>query len=125
VAARGAGIIAIEELKVRQKIEDMMVYAYQALNQYPKSEKHCLVAETKASMFQLLELVIICNKKYYKKNTLQELDVELDVLRSYVRLGFNLYYLPPKKYEIWSKLNDEIGRMIGGWIKSQNGFAKQ
>jgi hypothetical protein len=70
-------------------------------------------------MFRLLELVITCNKKYYKKTTLQELDVELDVLRSYVRLGFNLHYLPIKKYELWSKFNDEIGRMIGGWMRSQ------
>ena len=97
----------------------MMAYAYQALNQYPKMEKHCLVAESKESMLKLLKLVIVCNKKYYKKTTLQDLDVELDVLRSYVRLGFNLHYLPPKKYDIWLRLNDEIGRMIGGWIKSQ------
>ena len=97
----------------------MMAYAYQALNQYPKHEKHSLVAETKASMLRLLKLTITCNKKYYKKTTLQELDIELDILRSYVRLGFNLRYLPPKKYEIWARMNDEIGRMIGGWIKAQ------
>lgn len=96
-----------------------MAYAYQALNQYPKYEKHSLVAETKSSMLHLLKLTITCNKKYYKKTTLQELDIELDILRSYVRLGFNLHYLPPKKYENWARMNDEIGRMIGGWIKSQ------
>lgn len=111
--------MAVEDLKIRQKIEDMMVYAYQALNQYPKHEKHSLVAETKASMVSLLRLTIVCNKRYYKKTTLQDLDVELDILRSYVRLGFNLRYLPPKKYENWARMNDEIGRMIGGWIKSQ------
>jgi len=109
-----------EDLKIRQKIEDMMIYAYQTLNQYPKFEKYSLVTETKESILKLLKLTITCNKKYYKKTTLQELDVELDILRSYVRLGFNLQYLPPKKYENWARMNDEIGRMIGGWIKSQN-----
>ena len=54
--------MAVEDLKIRQKIEDMMVYAYQALNQYPKHEKHSLVAETKASMLNLLRQTIVCNK---------------------------------------------------------------
>lgn len=95
-----------------------MTYAYPALSQFPKSEKHALVAELKASMHRLLSLIIICNRKYYKKTTLQDIDVELDILRAYVRLSFNLRFLPPKKYEFWAKLNDEIGRMLGGWIRS-------
>ena len=71
----------------------------------------------KTIMRKMLELAIICNKRYYKNVTLRDLDVELDLLRSYVRLAFNLHFLPPKKYEVWAKLNDEIGRMLGGWIK--------
>jgi hypothetical protein len=111
--------MAIEDLKIRQKVEDMAVYAYTAMRQFPKSEKHTLAAEIKASIFRLLRLIIVCNKWYHKKTTLQDLDAELDVLRAYVRLAFNLGFLPIKKYEVWSKMNDEIGRMIGGWIKSQ------
>jgi hypothetical protein len=117
-------IQATEDLKIKQKIEDMMAYAYPALAQFPKAEKHALAAEIKASIRRLLQLTIICNKKYFKKTTLQDLDVELDILRSYVRLAFNLHFLPPKKYEYWSRLNDEIGRMIGGWIKSQKDNVK-
>ena len=99
----------------------MMAYAYPALAQFPKVEKPSLAADIRASIRALLRLVIVCNKKYYKKTTLQELDVELDLLRSCVRVAFNLHCLSPKKYEVWSKMNDEIGRMIGGWIKSQKG----
>jgi len=49
---------------------------------------------------------------------MQELDVELDVLRSYVRLAVNLKFVPLKKYEIWAGYLTEIGKMIGGWMKS-------
>ena len=106
------------ELKVRQKCEDMIAYGYVALQQFPKAEKHTLAADIKRSMFRLLELVIICNKKYYKKTTMQELDVELDVLRSYVRLAMTLKFLSFHKYEVWSGYLNEIGKMIGGWLKS-------
>lgn len=110
----------LENLKIRQKIEDMIIYGYQALRQFPRSEKFALAAEIKRSMIRLLSLVIACNKRYYKKNTLQELDIELDVLRSYIRLSMQLEFLPFRKYEIWATKLDEIGRMIGGWFRSIN-----
>ena len=108
----------MEELKIRQKCEDMILYGYVALRQFPKSEKYTLAADTKTSMFQLMQLIIICNKKYYKKTTMQEVDIELDILRTYIRLAMLLKFLPFKKYEIWAGYLNEIGRMIGGWMKS-------
>ena len=45
----------MEPLKIKQKIEDMIAYAYIVLAQFPKSEKHTLAAEIKKSMFRLLE----------------------------------------------------------------------
>ena len=108
----------MEELKILQKTFDMINYAYPALAQYPKGEKFALVADIKRCMDVMLESIIEANKKYYKKTTLQELDVEVEKLKAYVRLSYNLGFLPPKKYEQWSGLVVEIGRMVGGWIKS-------
>ena len=108
----------MEELKILQKTFDMMNYAYPALAQYPKGEKFDLVVDIKRCMDVMLERIIEANKKYYKKTTLQELDVEVEKLKAYVRLSYNLGFLPPKKYEQWSGLVVEIGRMVGGWIKS-------
>ncbi|MED4977235.1 diversity-generating retroelement protein Avd [Heyndrickxia faecalis] len=112
--------MAAEDLKIIQKTYDMIVYGYSALRQYPKSEKHTLAADTKKSMFELLELMIRANKKYHKKTTLQDIDIELDKLRYLVRLGNALGFLPFKKYEIWSRMLTEIGKMLGGWMKSIN-----
>ena len=110
----------MEELKILQKTFDMMNYAYPALAQYPKGVKFALVVDIKRCMDVMLERIIEANKKYYKKTTLQELDVEVEKLKAYVRLSYNLGFLPPKKYEQWSGLVVEIGRMVGGWIKSVN-----
>lgn len=115
------GVIVSEELKILQKIFDMMEYAYPALNQFPKSEKFALVTDIKRSMDVLLERCIEAQKKYYKKSTLQDMDVEIAKLRAYVRLSFTLGFLPPKKYELLSEKLVEIGKMLGGWIKTVNG----
>ena len=109
-----------EELKILQKIFDMMEYGYGALAQYPKSEKFALVTDIKRSMDTMLERTIEAQKKYYKKTTLQELDVEIMKLKAYLRLSQNLGFLPMKKYEIWSGKVVEIGKMLGGWLKSVN-----
>lgn len=108
----------MEELKILRKTFAMMEYAYKALAQYPKGEKFALVVDIKRCMNLILERIIEANKKYYKKNTLQELDVEIEKLKAYIRLSYNLGFLPQKKYELWSGQVVEIGRMLGGWIKS-------
>lgn len=77
-------------------------------------------------MLTMYRLAIIIEKKYYKKTTLQELDVELDVLRHFVRLAQDKDYYGPntapplsfKKYTVWSTKLDEIGRIIGGYMKT-------
>lgn len=112
------------ELQILQKIFDMFEYAYPALAQFPKSEKYALVVDIKHCMDIILERCIEAQKKYYKKSTLQELDVELAKLRAYMRLSHDLGFLPPKKYEIWSAKVVEIGKMLGGWLKTVNGQPK-
>jgi hypothetical protein len=105
-------------LKLIEKCQDMIQYGYIALRQFPKSEKFALAADIKTTMWRLLRLMIICNKRYFKKTTLQDLDIELDILRTQVRLARDLGFLPFRKYEIWSRDCNEIGKMIGGWVKT-------
>jgi four helix bundle protein len=107
-----------QEMVIYQKIMDMMVYGYQALAQYPKSEKFALVTDIKRCMDLMLERTIEAQKKYYKKTTLQELDVEIAKMKAYLRLSHQLRFLPDKKYEIWSGMVVEIGKMLGGWLKT-------
>ena len=62
----------------------MIAYGYIALRQFPKFEKHVLAAEMRQAMWGILRLIVVCNKRYHKKTTLQELDAELDLLRAQV-----------------------------------------
>lgn len=104
---------------------DTIQYGYTCLRQFPKSEKFTMVADIKNSMYTLLKLLIRASKKYYKKNTLQDADIELQYLKTMIRLASELKthpngapFLSIRQYEIWAKQLDEIGRMLGQWIKS-------
>ena len=110
------------ELMIKQKIEDMIIYGNVCLKQFPKTERYAMAADIRRSMYELLSLVVAANKRYFKKNTLQEIDVELDKLRTFIRLAANknMQYLPVEKYGNWAAMLDEIGKMLGGWFKSIN-----
>lgn len=99
-----AGLAPENWLVVKQKPNGEMVM------------KHC--------MDKIMRLTITANKKYTKRTTLQELDVEIAALKVYLRVAFDLRYLPPKKYEVWSGMMVEIGKMVGGWIRSQREAAE-
>lgn len=109
----------MEELIIQQKVYDMIMYGYPALEQFPKSQKFSLAQDIKKCMDAVMRYVIAANKKYTKKTTLQDLDIEVAALKVYLRMALDLGYLPPKKYEVWSKMAVEVGRMVGGWKKSQ------
>ncbi len=109
-----------KEFLLLQKILDMMEYGYIALRQFPKSEKYALCTDMKRCMDEMLSLTITARKRYYKKTTLQDLDIEITKLRVYIRLAYQLKFLPMNKYENWSEMVVEIGRMLGGWIKTVN-----
>ena len=109
---------------LKEKIADMMKYGKQAVANFPRRERQT-ADEIRRSMLTMYRLSIMVDKKYYKKTTLQELDIELDVLRHLIRLAQDRDYygrnvappLPFKKYEYWSGMLSEIGRIIGGYMK--------
>ena len=109
---------------LKEKIADMMKYGKQAVANFPRREKET-ADEIKRPMLTMYRLAIMVEKKYYKKTTLQELDVELDILRHMIRVAQDKDYYGPniapplsfKKYEYWSGLLAEIGRIIGGYMK--------
>ncbi len=113
-----------KDLLIQQRIYDMVLYGYPALEQMPKSQKFSLAQDIKHCMDRIMRLTITANKKYTKRTTLQELDVEIASLKIYLRIAYDLRYLPPKKYEVWTGMVVEVGKMVGGWIRSQREAAQ-
>lgn len=61
--------------------------------------------------------IIRANNVKDKGKNLKEASQLLEILRVYVRLCYDLNLFGMKQYEIVSKRMDEIGRMLGGWLK--------
>lgn len=109
----------MKELQLAKATEDMIEWAYQgALPHFPKSERHVLSQEIRATMWQVLRLAVTVGKRYHKKTTLQQIDIELEVLRRMIRLAHARKMISTRKYEHWAKLVNVVGQIVGGWIRS-------
>lgn len=98
------------------------------LNHFPKHEKFALCNQIRMCMYDVYNLVTICNKNYGSKNALHSLDVKHEQLRMLLKLAFELGYYnykqgtasnsaePIRRYLAVSSMIDEIGSMIGGWV---------
>lgn len=107
------------DFKILTATYELIKETYVTIRQYPKAEKYGLALDTKQAAYELLALMIRANKRYFKKTTLQDADIELDKLRHLFRMAYDLKFLAPRRYEIMAKHCDYVGRLLGGWIKSQ------
>lgn len=108
----------LEGFRLLAKLEELDRYTHIATQQFPKCERHVLAADIRRAVNELERLAIRCAKRYYKKTSLQDLDIELQCLRQMIRKAHNLRYCNTRRLEIWTRHIDEIGKMIGAWIRS-------
>lgn len=103
--------------KIFQKIYELIKIAYQYVQGFPKSQKFVLGQRIENSAINILEGVILANEERNKAATLTRTSIELEKLRVFTRLAKDLRFLDFKKYESLSLRINEIGKMLGGWIK--------
>ena len=110
--------MSLDELKLLARLEELDTYTHTVVMQFPKFERHVLSAEIRACMAACLRLTVRAAKRYHKKTTLEDLDIELAFLRILVRKAHALGYISTHRYEVWIRNVEEAGRMLGGWLKS-------
>jgi hypothetical protein len=129
--ARATGLD--NEAKLDQKFMEFIKLLTIYLNHFPKHEKYGLALEIRQKAYSVYGYIIEAQKRYQKKTTLTNLDIKHEQLRMLIRLANTLNYFEfskgkkstksPKllgehRYLALSRQVDELGKMIGGWIKS-------
>jgi hypothetical protein len=99
-------------------ISELDLFSHQALLQFPKVERFLLCADIRQSISKIQKLTITAWKRYHKKTTLQELDIEVEILRRLICKSQLLRHINQLKFQSWIDHINEVGKMVGGWIKS-------
>lgn len=114
-----------EPFRLKEKIGEMMKYGRPLTKNFSRKDRD-LADDMRVSMLKMYHLAVELEKKYYRKTTAQELDVELEWLRNLVRMAADkdlcgAEFAPPlsmHQYETWARYNTEIGCLLGKYIAS-------
>ena len=108
-------------LKIYQKYLELIYYSNDIVRKYPKCENFSLVKEIKNSLYIGLRNLMYDIKSFQKQdklNYLNELDINLNLLKVQTRLSYKYKYITIQNYETWSTLITDICNMLGAWISS-------
>lgn len=108
-------------LIIYEKFVMLIYYSKNLLNKYPKSERFDLCTDIKQLLYKDLKHIVFAWKEYSNTEKLKHLrqaDVDLVVLKALIRISYKYEYITQKNYMTWNEMVSEIGRLIGGWIKT-------
>lgn len=110
-----------KSLKIYQRYLELVDYSNDIVRKYPKCENFALVQEIKNSLYLGLRNLMYAVKSFNKKDKLQhlnELDINLSLLKVQIRLSYKYRYISLQNYQSWSTIITDICNMLGGWILS-------
>ena len=106
-----------EELTVITKTYDLILWACHHTSKFPRNHRFVLGERIDRSLYELLETLIQAKYQRERKVLLEDANLKLEILRFQIRLASDLQCLKASSYIFATKAVDEIGRLIGGWLR--------
>jgi hypothetical protein len=110
-----------EELIVITKTYDLILWSCRHTGKFPRNHRFVLGERIERNLYDLLETLIRAKYNRQRQPLLEQANLSLEILRFQMRLAKDLQCLRVESYGFASKAIDEIGRLVGGWLKSGSG----
>lgn len=111
----------LENLMIYKQCLQLIYYTENIVIKYPKFEKNSLVATIKNLTYNCMKKIIKAQKerdKYKRLSILNDLDVDLKMIKVMIRVSHKKKYINSKNYASWSKKLFNICNLLGNWINS-------
>ena len=107
-------------LSLIQKLVSVYKLWHEILPNFPKDSRYTLGQKIDSLFLEVIENIIKAgySDKVEKQIFLKRSSVKLDLLKFFLQISWEIKSLDNKKYINLSEKLDEVGRMLGGWIKS-------
>ena len=106
-----------EELVIITKAYDLILWSCNHTSRFPRQHRFVLGERMERTLYDLLETLIRAKYTRDRKGLLEAANLKLEVLRFQIRFSKDLQCLKVKSYEFASKQINEIGILVGGWLK--------
>ena len=95
-----------------------LLWMVPTIESFPRSQKFMLGDRIQSIALAVLESLIEATYSRTRDRYLSEANLGLEKLRVLFRLAKDLRHLDLRRYEHAARTLDEVGRMVGGWIKT-------
>ena len=105
-------------------ISDRLIKTYalwrEVHNHFPKKSRYTLGRKIDVAFVEILEVVFTAGylSKDKKLPFVQKAISRTDVLKFFLRVAWEVKDIDSKKYAALSEPLDDIGRMLGGWVRN-------
>jgi 23S rRNA-intervening sequence protein len=108
------------DIPIFAKSYELYKLATDYLLRFPKIKRYTLGQKIDQNLLSFIEYIILAgySKAEQKISLLHKASVKLDMLKIFVRLSWETNCLDNNKYQELASRLIEIGKMLGGWIKT-------
>ncbi len=109
-----------KEMVIFTRTFDFLSWLLPMSNHFPRSHRHTFTRRLLDAAFDLRERLeeAQMRKGKSRKSKLLQADESLAKVRVYLRLAYRWKWLSVGQYRHVSEMVNEIGRLLGGWIKA-------
>lgn len=101
-----------------EKFQQFLHWLIPTIEKFPRSQKFTLGDRIQTTALDVLERIIEATYTRVRNKILGSANLGVEKLRVMIRLATDLKLMDLRRYEFAARNLDEVGRMIGGWIKS-------
>ena len=110
-----------DELIVITKTYDLVLWSCNHTSKFPRNHRFVLGERIERNLYELLEILIRARYNRQRRELLDQANLVLEILRFQIRLAKDLQCLRVESYGYAAKAIDEVGKLVGGWIKTIKG----
>lgn len=108
----------MSESPIFVRVYDLLLWLIPAVEKFPRSQRPVLGRAVQEAALALQEHLTTAGLSSAPLEALERADVALALLRTRLRLCYDLRLLSPGQYEHVSRQVAEVGRLLGGWRKA-------
>lgn len=108
-----------------QSCHELLTWLVPRLDSFPRKRRYTLGERIETSLLEVLRCLVEAAYSREKKALLGRANRELEVVRHLWRVAHELEAMPTKRYAHGAKLLDDLGRQIGGWLRSRSAVHSQ
>jgi hypothetical protein len=111
------------DIPIFKKTYELYKEIYSLRDSVSRQDRYTVWQRCENIILDILESILSASQlpKLEKLPTLERASLKLNFLRVFIRLMKEIKSIDIKKYVLLEESVNEIGRMLGGWIKSTRG----